>query len=187
MQYKKHKKYSSAKTKKIIVALLAFVLLCSTLFTLEQTGAINILSSRNPADGKNIRYDPPTKEEKAAGDEQKKVAEQSQKNDSQRTNTTTAESANIIITDVAEYNNAVEVRAFVSNVYEDGTCTYLFSHGTDKVMKTSPAYKDSTTTICTNPMIKKSEFKSNGSWYLTVGFKSKNSTGQSEQKLIRIN
>jgi hypothetical protein len=125
-----------------------------------------------------INYGPPTEEEKAAGDAQKdKTIEQQQLDDSQTRNST----ANIVITDASYYpdDSTVEVRAYISNIIEDGgTCTAKFTQGSQTITKTSQAFKDASTTQCGSINVSRSEFTSAGTWNVTLTYESSAATGQ---------
>lgn len=134
----------------------------------------------------SINYDPPTEEEQLSGNTQKN---QSIKDEDNRNNTTNQSNntATVIITDAGQYDDIIEVRSFISDHYEDGTCTITFSQGTNKVQKSTPAYRDASTTICTNPLFPRSDFPSGGDWDLSVSYEAGNTKGTSETKTIKIN
>jgi len=139
-----------------------------------------------------INYNPPTQEEKKAGDRRKSEVDQQEQ---RRTQTqpsevkpgkkTNKKDVTVVITDANQYEDIIEVRAFIPDYYENGTCTVTFTKGTQSLTKTTPAYKDISTTICTNPLIKRSEFTENGSWYVRVSYTSGGAEGiSSEQKVM---
>jgi len=80
----------------------------------------------------------------------------------------------------------IEVRAFVSNQYKDGTCTTTLTKGSLKVSKETKAYKDATTTICTNPLIDRSELKQAGDWQVVVKYTAGNISGESKPQTVKI-
>lgn len=130
-------------------------------------------------------FNPPTKEEEQAGDQQKDKAisqDESQNASNQRQNKT----ANVIITDAGQYGSEIEVRSFVPDHYQDGTCTITITKDNSKVEKTTTAYRDASTTICTNPLFSRSEFSSPGTWQVTVQYTAKDASGQSQPKTINI-
>lgn len=102
------------------------------------------------------------------------------------TPTPLSKSATVIITDAAQYDDIVEVRSYISDHYEDGTCTISFSKGSEIITKQTPAYRDATTTICTNPLIKASEFPSIGEWSVTVSYEAADTKGTSVSQNISI-
>lgn len=124
-----------------------------------------------------INYDPPTKEEQQAGNEQKQEIVDSQAAQSQ------SSTATVIIADAGQYGNQVEVRAFVTNVIQEGTCTSTFTRGTTVVTRTVAALKDAKTTRCTNVAIPRSEFASAGTWDLTVTYRSTTAEGKTNKQI----
>lgn len=132
----------------------------------------------------SVDYSGPTEEERAAGDEQKEKNEQTTNNNR---DTATGQAAHVVVTDAGQYDDIIEVRSFIPDFYQDGTCTITFTQGNRTLTKEAPAYRDSSTTICTNPMIKRSEFASPGEWKLTVTYTAPDATGQSEPRTVHIN
>ena len=140
-------------------------------------------------------YNPPTQEEKQSGDKikpevvKRQEQEDAQKKDNTSNSTstdTTSNNAEVIITDAAQYGNIIEVRSFVANKYQDGTCKITFTKGELVVSKETKAYKDATTTICTNPLIERSEFKQAGDWQVVVQYTAGTTTGKSKPQTVKI-
>lgn len=159
---------------------LAVVLAVAAVFAFQR-----INSRSNTSDINSVNYGPPTEEEQRAGDEQKdKIlrAEAAINNQVDQK----IKTANVIITDAGQYNQVIEVRAFISNHYEDGTCSITFTQGSLKVTRQTPAYRDASTTICTNPVFERSEFANSGEWLVVVEYNSNNAKGQSEPRSIII-
>ena len=155
--------------KTVIYAALFFVLVAVGYFlmTRESSNVSSPNSLPTTADGVNLA--PPTEEEKQAGDLQK---EENIKKEEARNNPGLDPSdATVVITDAGVYDGIVEVRSFIPDHYEDGTCTIEFTKGSNMVTKTAPAYRDVSTTICTNPVFSVSEL-GNGSWQVTVRYNS---------------
>ena len=143
--------------------------------------------SRNDNWIDGVNYDPPTEEERAAGDKQKeKVDKEEQRQNSQNGDSTEKKTTNVIITDAGQYDDIIEVRSFIPDHYQDGTCTIAFRKGGQTITKGTPAYRDASTTICTNPLIKRSEFPSAGDWQVSVSYDSKDAKGTSETQTITI-
>lgn len=143
----------------------------------------------------NTTYDPPTQEEKQSGNEiksevvKRQEQEDAQKKDSASNSTTTDStnnSAEVIITDAAQYDDIIEVRAFVANKYQDGKCAITLTKGSLTVSKETKAYKDATTTICTNPLFDRSEFKQAGDWQVIVEYTAGNISGKSKPQTVKI-
>jgi hypothetical protein len=130
-----------------------------------------------PAKDPSINYGPPTVEEQRAGDEQKeKIVEEDKKQPSPTPQSPTK--AEVVIVDASQYGGEIEIRAYVSNIYADGTCTATFTKGTQKVEKEGDAFKEATNTQCKTITIPRSEFPSAGTWNVTVAFSSASSSGE---------
>lgn len=133
-----------------------------------------------------INLSPPTEEESNAGNEQKeKIIKQEE--DVAEQNSTTKNEVSLIIVDANQYDNEVEVRAFVSNIIQDGTCTYTFTKdGSDTITKSSPAFADASSTPCVTLQINQSEFQNTGIWDLEVTYTNEVNEG-SANTTIEIN
>lgn len=165
-------------TNKKLLVLAILVLITSTF--------IYIANHRNKTyvpNGADINYSPPTDEEKAAGDRQKESNIQQQ--DIDNSQHSDSADAKVFITYAGVDENVIEVNAY-TNHYEDGTCTITLSKGNEKLSKQTPAYRDASTTICTNPLINKSEVPSTGDWDVQVFFSSTSAKGQSSIQKISI-
>ncbi len=92
----------------------------------------------------------------------------------------------VIITDASQYDDEIEVRAFMPSIVESGTCTVAFKKGSEEFKVDEAAYADATTTICTNSLIKRDMFSSNGNWTVTVSYSSENYSGISEERTVEI-
>ena len=136
--------------------------------------------------GKSINLNPPTDQERKAGDDAKNAITDREQKLQQQTPSQDKNIATVIITDAGQYGDTIEVRAFMPNVYEDGTCTIIFTQGSTEVKKNTPAYKDATTTTCTNPLFSKNEFKTAGEWALSVSYDSVKNYGKSEPTKVVI-
>lgn len=163
------KKSKNKKNKIIIIIVLLLVALAMLFVALEKTGVTNLFTLGNEtaqeptADVNTIDYGPPTEAEVEAGDTQKDkiIAKEDQK---------PANEASVVIVDASQYDDIVEVRAFVSNIIEDGTCTYVFTKENSRIEKTSPAYGDASTTPCVTLTVPRSEFENSGTWNVTVTY-----------------
>lgn len=109
-----------------------------------------------------------------------------EKADDTSNGSTTASNTTVIITDAAQYDDTIEVRSYIPDHYEDGTCTITFTQDSKVVTKQTPAYRDATTTICTNPLIKRSEFPSPGTWIVKITYESSGASGESKAQNISI-
>ncbi len=135
--------------------------------------------------GSGGTYSPPTAQEQQAGDQQKEIndqKQQAQKNSSQ----TGEKTVSVIITDAGQYDDKIEVRAFIPDYYQDGTCKITITKDSYTVSKSTPAYHDVSTTICTNPLFSRSEFPVSGQWQVVVTYTAAGAKGTSAPKNITI-
>lgn len=174
--------------KFLLFIVLPLVLLGAVLIVLEKTGVTNFYTKDSTPEQETtetINYEPPSEDEKQAGDEQKDkaMAEEEARNNNPSQGSQTA---HVIITDAGQYDSVIEVRAFIPDHYQDGTCTITFTKDSLKVSKETPAYRDVSTTICTNPNFNRSEFAASGDWQVVVSYTSAGATGQSSPQNVTI-
>lgn len=185
MNYKLNFKTNKQRRSKLLLILLIAVLLLAVagFFTYK-----HYFQKKNS----NTVYAPPTQEEKQSGNEikpevvKRQEQEDAQKKDNTNSSDPTSDSAEIIITDATQYDNVIEVRSFIANKYQDGTCKTTFTKGSLTVSKETKAYKDATTTICTNPLIDRLEFKQAGEWQVVVEYTAGNVFGRSQPQTVKI-
>jgi hypothetical protein len=185
-----NKKHNQLK-KYLVISLILLIAAGVLVFALEKSGVTNFVDNKatdeqtSDVNSNDINYEPPTEEEKNSGDEQKDdvLKDEEQRNDPDNQNKQTA---SVIITYAAQDGNNIEVNAFIPDFYQDGTCTITFTQGTQKVTKDTPAYRDASTTICTNPLFNRSEFLASGDWNLIVYYKSTGASGQSSITTVKI-
>jgi len=111
-----------------------------------------------------INLEPPTEQEQAAGDKQKEEIIDEEEN------TSVPDGAEVIIVDANQYDQEIEVRAFVSNLVEDGTCTITFTKADLKIVKEVPANADASSTPCVTLTLPRSEFSETGTWDVSVTY-----------------
>ncbi len=124
-----------------------------------------------------VNYGPPTEQEKKAGDTQKNAVVEQDKLDKQNTTNTNAD---VFISDASYYSddNMVEVRGYITNVYENGgTCTATFTQGSQSVSTSSTGFQDAKTTQCGILNIARSKFTTTGTWNLTLTYSSPTAQG----------
>jgi len=186
--YKIHSTPSIKSKKIIILAVVALLIVAAVLFVRQRqqyhTTAVATLTGASST----INYDPPTKQEQQAANNQK--ATNDAKQDAIDQAQTTKQPVSIIVSDATYYQfdgNQVEVRAYISNLYEsDGVCTATLTHNDKTVTKTSNAFKDAKTTQCGALDIPRSEFSDPGDWQLVVSYASALSSGQSKSQIVSI-
>lgn len=169
--------------------LLVFILILA----ISISGAYMVFKSTSGRDTDPVKppntidYNPPTEEEKKAGNEaKKKIIENSQTKTEDDVSGNNKKSVNVVITDADQYGDTIEVRAFTPDILQKGTCIITFRQGNNTVQKDTPAYPDASTTICTVPEIKRSEFPTAGDWTVTVRFVSADAQGESEERTITL-
>jgi hypothetical protein len=94
--------------------------------------------------------------------------------------------ASVVIVDAAQYGQIVEVRSFVSNHIQEGTCTVRFSKDGRSFSKTTPARPDATTTICLSVEIPRAQFTSTGQWDVFVEYEAAGAKGTSPIQKLEI-
>lgn len=172
------KKLKFKNKKVIIVSLLVIILLAGSVF------AIQYVKNDSDPNKDATSYSPPTIDEQEAADTQKERNIQRETADK---STDKPQTANLVIVDANQYSDTVEVRAYVSNIYEDGgKCVATFSNGSSTVQETSDSFKDATTTQCGAINVPVSKFPAKGSWQVKVNYSSQTVTGESEVKNISI-
>lgn len=116
-----------------------------------------------------VNYNPPTNNERQDAIDQK---EKNQQREEIEKSDVVPSTANVVITDANQYDNSIEVRGYVDNVYEDGgSCTATFTLGSAKVSKTLPIIKDAKTLQCGALDFERAQF-SPGTWTMTLIYKS---------------
>ena len=91
--------------------------------------------------------------------------------------------ANVLITNVGIQNGTVSASGFATNVVEsDGTCTYTFVNGSNKVIKTSKVLPNPTSTTCETVNFPASELPVTGTWSVVLSYSSPESAGSSAAK-----
>lgn len=132
----------------------------------------------------SVDYSGPTQEEQNAGDNQKEENQNREEIDSQPEATT----ATVIVTDASQYDNTIEVRAYIPNIYSsEGYCTATFTKaGATTVTVNGSPFKDATTTQCGAMDVNRSAFSAAGTWSVVVSYTSSTATGSSEARSVSI-
>lgn len=137
----------------------------------------------NDSANDSINYNPPTKNEREAADSQKDKNIEREKAD----NNQVSQKAEIVVVDASQYGDTVEVRAYISNIYEDGgSCTATITNGSQTVSRDTKGFKDATTTQCEPFNIPRSAFSSAGDWQAKVSYSSAAAKGESSAQTINI-
>ena len=168
-----------------MLAVVVMALLATGIYFLSNRPS-NKNAAQEDSSSETINMDPPTEEEKAAADQQKD--KNINRDETDKNTPPPTKNAQLYITDASQYDDTIEVRAYVSNVYEDnGTCKATFTQGGNSVSESSTAFKDATTTQCGTINIPRSKFPSSGQWQLVVHYSSSQSSGKTEPQQVTIN
>lgn len=179
------------KNKKLLIIVATLLLISGVLFILEKTKVINLYertpeTTNSTTNEPKIDLSPPTEEESKAGDEKKQqIINQEQYNKTYNSNGNSEDKteAEVVIVDATQYDTEIEVRAFASNVLQNGTCTFVFTNGSNTITKSMPASADASTTPCMTLTVPRAEFNQAGSWNLSVNFESSTYKGQATTKV----
>jgi hypothetical protein len=174
---KSKKLFKSTKSKAILLVVLVFLLGASA------WAINNISNSGNPKNtntggqtpnGASPNLNPATAQEKAANDAHKDALIQQQNSPGSAKGNDSGKSAVITSAD----NSAV--RALVSGVVEDnGTCTFVFTQGSNTITKTSAGVANASTTICALLSPAPSSFLGKGGWNVALNYTSSTSSVKS--------
>ena len=176
----------TAGRKRIVILLVAILLIGLLGFA-----AIKLLnrSSTKPAstenNGETINFSPATEEEKTQADKIKEDLANQQNQTPPPSGS--QKSVTPIITDAGQYDDKVEIRAYIPNVLENGgKCTYTLKKDAEQITKTVGGMAGPQTTQCESIGVPVSEFPSKGTWTLTVSYLSASSSGSSEPWQVEI-
>lgn len=177
----KHTQPVSNKKRLLVIASLLVLVAALTIGVLIVTDVINLSGKNtNVQSPENIRngvnYNPPTEEEVEQTQQNKdKLAEEGNENGSQETTS----SVQAILTRVdATEGSSVEAVGYANGIYENnGTCTYTFTKGSQKVVRTTKGEKDASTTLCTPTS---TTLPSMGTWSVSLTYTSSDGTQTSQ-------
>ncbi len=127
-----------------------------------------------------INYSPPTEEELLSANEKKKEIV------SENDNKTADLDAHVTIVDANQYENSIEIRAFASNVVQDGMCVITFTRNSTVITKQTSAYADASSTPCANIEVPRSEFAENGEWKVSVAYTSSDGKYKGESTIVMV-
>lgn len=127
-----------------------------------------------------VNYNPPTNNERQDAVDQKEKNKEREELDKSSTLPSTA---NVVISDASQYDNAIEVRGYIDNVYEDGgSCTATFTLGSATITKTHEIIKDAKTLQCGALDFERAQF-SPGTWTMTLTYKSSTVQGSATKEV----
>ncbi len=130
-----------------------------------------------------VNYAPSTNQEKQQADAVKDNLAQT-KADSPATGKTQVVP---LITNASQIDQQVTVNAYISGVYENGgNCTATFTNGDARLVKTSSAFANASTTDCTPFRVARSEFSTTGDWQVKVSYNSPTASGDSQLQTMKL-
>jgi preprotein translocase subunit SecF len=137
------------------------------------------------------QFSGPTEQEKADADAHKdEVVEQIKQEDQAQNSGNTQEKRTVtpVVTSASQNGNSINVSGYVSGVFEDGgSCVITISQGDNKVVKTSKAFENVSTTQCEQTVISRSEFPASGNWQVVISYDSATAKGVSQAQSLAIN
>lgn len=180
----------SIKTKlnKKIVLLILFLVLGTGIFVVSKTHLFRASPGDVTPGLKDVNLEPSTEEDKEAVEENKNELSKKIANENQSTQTNSSpKTVSVVITDASQYDQQIEIRAYVSGVIENGgICEILIKQGVQEIVKKVSGKSDATTTRCEALTVPRSEFANNGQWQVTVSYTSSSASGKSSVKALEI-
>jgi len=178
------KKYKNKKYVIPIVALITLGIAGIAAYTFARYSPQPSPDYVNQPVSGGIDYSGPSEEEKKYNEEQEKRNQEREALDQQSPSKT----ADIIVASAGQHEDTIEVRAYVTNLYEDGgSCAAVFTKdGYDEVSTTTNALPDAKTIQCGPLDIARSHFPQAGTWELHVTYQSPTATGKSTTQRINI-
>lgn len=137
-----------------------------------------------------INYNPPTDEEKMAGDKIKdRIASDDNSTSNQNENEGSLDkiAVNPVISAwVQDENGNIRINGFVQGVIErDGTCEYSLIKGGEKVSESRNGMINAQDTTCGQVIVNKGKL-STGQWQTTLRYTSSTSEGVSNEAIIEV-
>ncbi len=194
MPYKITRPGKIALTKKQIALGLAALLIfagVATFISLRNNDASRISTAptaTNEPGTEKLNLNPPTEDEKKQAEDNKEALVK-QMDQEKQAPASSGEKKTVtpIIVDAGQYNETIEVRAFIPEIYEaDGTCTATITNDTHTITKTTTAVQDATTTRCPTITIDRGEFATAGNWKAVVSYSSTTAQGNSSPKTFKV-
>lgn len=166
-----------------LVVILIIAGLASGIYYKQRTqNQTTSVESPNTSTGTTINLDPPTAQDKQAVDQHKDELSKQQT----PTDSTGKKVVTPVIVDAGQYEQQIEVRSFVPEIYEStGSCTIIFTKDGSKIVKQVAATPDATTTRCSNLTVARSEFSA-GTWTIVVSYSSPTAQGSSQTKTFEV-
>lgn len=187
MSAKTNMRHTTKKSpqKLLLITTLVVLLVVAGALLWRRQNSQNDTVSQTSSNGINLS--PATEQEKQDSNAIKEQTYEEEKKSETDNQSGDKKSVTPVVVDAGQYDNAIEVRSYISGVVEDGgSCTFSFTQGQGKVTKTVTGFADATTTKCPNTSIPRSDFPSSGSWSLVVEYSSSSASGKSSTISIEI-
>lgn len=183
MYRRKQKSKKSYSPTSVFLAIAGALILGGLIFWAIKTPPENspVDSSQTPSDSQN---NPDANNDKNPTDSGHTKDDAGQDNDQAPSGDKTK--VEPVITFLGRRNNAVEVRSYVAEVYENGgSCKVTFTMGSQKIERNVEGIKDATYTRCDRVVVPIEEFDS-GTWKVVVAYNSPKAEGTSPTEEITI-
>jgi hypothetical protein len=180
--------------KKIIAGALAALIIAALvyMFVASRTGLFPFSRSSGESvevGDQKVSLERSESEEKAidAIAEDPTLKDQNSQNDAPTTPTQTTEDdklkVNVLLTNVRVANGTVSASGFVTDLAEsDGSCSYIFINGPNRVVKTARTLTNPTSTTCETVRFSTDELNAEGTWSVSVAYESDTASGESAKK-----
>jgi hypothetical protein len=175
--------------KRIVIFLVLIVtLLTAVIFGTKAFVSRNDKAATGDKPSETINYAPATEEEKRQTDQHKEDLAKQQEDEQNQQPSTNKKTVTPIITGAGQYEDKVEVRAYVPSIVESGgKCTFTFKKGSAQFTRTIDTMPGPQSTQCDAVTVPVSEFPSKGTWALTVSYVSTSSSGTSDTQNVEVN
>jgi hypothetical protein len=175
------KKFS--RNKIILISVIAAIALLG-----GTVGAWYVLSGNQqlgvqPGSSDTSNGAPSAEDVESGQDAKKRESEQGPKTDP--TDEDGKKKADVRISYVGIVDGNLEIRAFLNNLIEKGTCRANVTRGGVVISRSSTSFTDATTSICP-PLIIPTEELSSGTWKVVVSYSSANAQGTSDTAEVNI-
>lgn len=157
-------------------------------FIRHKNNSTSTKSDTKPERGAIINLNGPTANEQKSGDTAKDKALQKEMSRNQPSTPTASGKSSVtpVVTYAGQYDQQVEVGAYVGSVFEDGgTCKLVLSKGSLTQSTQVTAVKGASSVDCPVMTISRSSLEA-GSWQATVTYTSSSSEGSSALRSVEV-
>lgn len=133
------------------------------------------------ASAQQVAYEGPTEEEQQSGDKQKEELANEGEPTHFAPGVPERQATEVFISDANQYEDEVEVRAYMPRAFENGSCEIVLKKGASEIKKTLPAVADGSYTMCAALNVPRSDFAAAGTWNATVTYTSEHYQGSANR------